>query len=164
MKLISSFLVGLMLTATASATVVGEKAKKIQSLVGPYARNDKQHVKSGAPLDMVKGYIKAKYKDDEYVGNQYKYVRNAKNFTVEETVAGTISLKTAKTGLSSENWSKRQIDYYQSLLEEISEAGGSFGFDGYEQHGCAAPTTFLLIIDPDGQTVYGVDLEPCSES
>ena len=67
-------------------------------------------------------------------------------FASEEgvTTAGTARLGKAKT-----------------QLEAIATAGGTFGFSGFAQNGCATPTSLLLVIDPKTSTVYGVYLNPC---
>jgi len=38
-----------------------------------------------------------------------------------------------------------------------------FGFDASQQSGCAAPTDFMLIIDPHAKKVYPFELTACQE-
>lgn len=149
--------------AAAPKTLVAAKAEKLQELVGEVARNDQYKVKPGSALTMVKGYIAAKYKDDTDLSEAYDYVENSKTLAIDTQIAGTVSLQTAIANFGGEGWTAKQTKYAESLLREIAAAGGSFGFDGFEQNACAAPTPFLLVIDPKGGQVFGIDLSPCQE-
>lgn len=148
----------------ASATTVGEKAEKLQALLGRYARNDQYSVRSGKALEAVKQYIFAKYKDDTDIAKEYKFVAGAKELATDQPIAGTVAKPVALDAVAAiDGFSRRQIDFAKALIGEIDDAGGAFGFDGFEQNGCAAPTPFLLILDLKGKKVYGLDLAPCSE-
>jgi len=166
MKIFFSSLALLLTTQLAFATTVSNKAEKLQNLMGRYARNDSYKVKTGAPLQMIKNYIFAKNKKfgDTESAKEYRFVRSGKTFIMDEKIAGTLSSEVVlATVLNLEGLSKRQQQFAVTLVKEIKSAGGAFGFDGYEQNGCATPTPFLLIIDPKGK-VFGIDLAPCTES
>lgn len=160
------------------ADVVAKLEEEDGVLPGP-ARGDEYQVDGATPLDAVKAYIKAKYADDEEIGNEYKYVDNGDALVEDEAVAGTLAADTALKladevignyydGYDETNdpdaTAKARHAKVKELLETVVKQGGTFGFDGFEQSGCAAPTPWLLIIDKKHKTVYGVDLNPCSES
>lgn len=139
-------------------------------LPGP-TRGDAYPASGATSLDAVKAYIKAKYEDDRDIGGDYKFVENGDELVEDEEIAGTFKTETAFQLVD-----EAIADYYddkssedrrakvRELLETIAKQGGTFGFDGFEQSGCAAPTPWLLVIDKNHKTVYGIDLNPCSES
>lgn len=141
-------------------------------LPGP-GRDDDYHVTGATPLDMVKSYVAAKYADDPDLRDGYTYQENAAALSEDEQVAGTLTnevaiaqaLDSVKGWYSDEDdaASKAHLAKVKAALDAIVKAGGTFGFDGFEQNGCAAPTAFLLVLDAKSQMVYGVDLNPCQE-
>ena len=52
----------------------------------------------------------------------------------------------------------------KKAFDELVALGAVFGYDAGQQSGCAAPTDFLLVIDPRGKKVYTIELTPCDES
>ena len=52
----------------------------------------------------------------------------------------------------------------KAAFEDLVRAGAVFGYDAGQESGCAAPTDFLLVIDPKGKKVYTIELTPCDES
>lgn len=118
-------------------------------------------------------YFKYSYMSDSSVYEKYQFVDDAEDFVVDDQVAGTIKSKAVYEtvehylkeiyGSSSESVRNRRILVAKNILDEIVKDGAVFGFDGFEQNGCAAPTPYLLIIDKAGKTVYGIDLNPCKE-
>lgn len=156
---------GLAISQNIFATEVGAKALKLQALMGKYAHNDSYRVTSTNPLSMVKQYIFAKNAGDKELAQGYRWVSNSSKLTSDEQVAGTLLYRSAKSEFKGiEGLSEKQATFAQELITEIHNLGGSFGFDGFEQNGCAAPTFFLLILDVEGKKVYGIDLSPCTES
>lgn len=140
-------------------------------LPGP-GRNDDYAVTGSTPMEMVKSYIKAKYADDEELGAGYRYQDNGTNLLADEQVAGTLSSDVAlrasldTVGTWYENMETNvgeQKAKVRAIFDKLSAAGATFGFDGFEQNACAAPTSFLLVIDAANKHVYGVDLNPCEE-
>jgi hypothetical protein len=51
----------------------------------------------------------------------------------------------------------------QSAFERLVLNGAIFGYDGSQQNGCAAPTDFLLIINPHESTVFTLETTPCTK-
>jgi hypothetical protein len=127
-------------------------------------------VTSAVPLTML-----GEYMDITYEPEDYEIVENATEFETDVMKAGTVTLEAAHAAVSD------GIEYVDSVAEEeestprhqaeaaaaldaIVEAGAILGFDGWGQSGCAAPTPVLVIIDTEAKFVYGIDLNPCSES
>lgn len=152
--------------AAAVAELEGEAV-----LAGP-GRNDDFQVVGTSSLDLVKSYIKAKWDDDPDMVSSYTYQANAPSLVEDEPVAGTMTKDVAveEAVAAVTHWydvrdpaADGRIAKVRSLLEAMDHGGASFGFDGFAQNGCAAPTAFLLVIDPKAKVVYGVDLNPCEE-
>jgi len=132
-------------------------------------------------LDVLKAYIKAENDGDD---EGYTYLASAdRGFQNDEQVAGIFTdyAKMKADILSNVG------DYYESndgeddgnggtisvakikaslgaKLDALHDAGAAFAFDGFGQNGCAAPTSYLIVLDVKGKAGYGVDLNPCSES
>jgi hypothetical protein len=138
---------------------------------GPQRGGDVYSVESTHPIeDALKGYVKAKYsKDDPDALKNYKYKTNSNTFETDTQEAGTVSNSTA--------WSviENDIDQWEdgvnpakakakAAFDDLVQQGAVFGYDGFEESGCAAPTDFLLVIDPKGKKVYTIELTPCDES
>ena len=51
----------------------------------------------------------------------------------------------------------------RATFDALVLRGAVFGFDGWEQNGCAAPTYLLLVLDTATPFVYAIDLNPCDE-
>jgi hypothetical protein len=139
-------------------------------LSGPGFHDDFD-VPAGTPLEMVKGYIAARYADDPEIGDGYKFVEDARELDTDTQLAGTMKKDVAieRAFASIQGWfdeeaSSAHMKRVRAALDKLAASGASFGFDGFEQNGCAAPTAFLLVIDAAGKHVYGIDLNPCSES
>ena len=156
---------------------IGEAVSDLTSdavLPGP-GRHDDQRVSGGTPLALVKSYIKAKYADDPEMAEGYELRSEAPAMLADEQVAGTLTKAVAlrdsleTVGLWYQDWEetaaakKARLDRVKAAIEKAAAAGAVFGFDGYEQNGCAAPTSYLLVLDPKNQRGYGIDLNPCEE-
>ena len=50
------------------------------------------------------------------------------------------------------------------ILEALRDGDAVFGFDGWQQSGCAVLTNVLLVLSPAEEKLWAVELEPCSES
>jgi hypothetical protein len=134
----------------------------------PLGLNNTTTVQSTDPLTMVQQYVAAVYPD--YVAT-FQFQTNGM-FTSDTAVAGTVTADAARAEVHSWLTTEAQtegVDVAVELkkaddrLDAILEAGGSFGFDGYGENGCAAPTETLLVLDPAGPTVTNIDLNPCME-
>jgi hypothetical protein len=164
-------LAGPVQTSSIDATVAD-----LEEIFSPYGHHDDYKVTSVVPLDMVKQYIAAKYGEDPELGSEYKFVSNAKSFEMDTQIAGTVSASVAKAEVlgAIDGWMSDWLEddakaaalraKAVKLMDTLIASGAAFGFDGFEQNGCAAPTTFMLVLDPKTHHVYGVDLNPCSES
>lgn len=68
----------------------------------------------------------------------------------------------AAASLRVAGFAAERISAVLECLQQLA-AKVRFGYDAMAQNGCAAPTTHLLVIDPERETVAGVDLFPCRE-
>ena len=144
----------------------------LEEIFSPGARNDSFGVSSSTPITMVHQYIEKKYEAD---AAGYKFVSDADSLTSDEQVAGTLKSAAAHDAVldAFDGWMADSLENpeeapalrqkAEKLIDGLIDAGAAFGFDGFEQNGCAAPTAFLLVLDPKEKTVYGVDLNPCIE-
>jgi hypothetical protein len=121
---------------------------------------------SNHPITMMKEAIVQR---DHEADSQTNWVELSDNVFVDVNTNGTLShagldlaLADAKYYLELGNDEKKQFDAIFNELE--SEPGIEFGFEGFAQNGCGAPTLLLHIIDTFHQTVYTIDMMPCSES
>ena len=171
------FLIGMILGSVAQATssISSSGSKKrdlVQSIeaVLERGRHDMQIVQAGSGDSMVRAYIEHKYQDDRNVFKNYRFVSNANDTVVDQEVAGTLDrarvLPIVEDSLSrwsqatGSDLSSKSLPMFSSLLKMKNL---EFGFDGFEQNGCAAPTEFLLILDKSTGEVDGIDLNPCEE-
>lgn len=156
---------------------IGEAVSELMSddvLPGP-GRHDDQRVTGGTPLALVKSFIKEKYAGDPEMAEGYEFRSEASGILADEQVAGTLTKAVAlrdaldTVGLWYQDWEEtpaakqKRLDRVKASIEKAAAAGAVFGFDGYEQNACAAPTSYLLVIDPRNQRGYGIDLNPCEE-
>jgi hypothetical protein len=151
--------------------------RAVQELMGiyDYGRHGDEPVSSSEPLEMIREYLEVGHGEDDVA--EFELIADADAFQVDEMVAGTLPYDLALAeAVGNVEW----LYYYDEdageevvaatearvteLFEQLRDAGALFGFDGFEQNACAAPTSFLLVLDPDGGKVYGIDLTPCSES
>jgi hypothetical protein len=120
---------------------------------------------------MVKQYIAKKYEGDD---TGFTFVTDG-DMTSDEQVAGTVKASAAHDAVveAFDYWLADSLENPEEapalrekaikLIDGLADAGAAFGFDGWEQNGCAAPTSFLLVLDTKSKMVYGVDLNPCIE-
>lgn len=105
---------------------------------------------------------------------EFKIVHDASAITVDEAIAGTLTVAGATKEV------RAGVDYMLQLedihadvspagkaqwrgkcdaaLRRLADLGCSFGFDGLRQN--EGPTPYLLICDPKGHAVYGLELSP----
>lgn len=113
-------------------------------------------------LELVKEYIMNALGGD--TKEIFRFVENwNKPLVVDTPIAGTLTTERASTEIMESKVGTLKEAKVNSLVKKLIQAGAKFGFDGFEQNGCAAPTPFILIIDAESEMVYGVDLNPCSE-
>jgi hypothetical protein len=126
---------------------------------------------SAEPMELVKMFIKHSESDDPEALKGYKFETALKGFPSDEQKAGTFApasvngmisdaAKTVEDTFQDGDTSKKVKQHLQTL----QGLGVIFGSDGFQQNGCAAPTTYLLVIDTADKTVDGIDLAPCDES
>jgi hypothetical protein len=134
----------------------------------PLGLNQTLTVRSTDPLTMVKQYVAAQYPDDVAT---FQFQTDGM-FTNDTAIAGTVTADVARaevhSWLTTEAQSEgldvdTELKKADDALDAILKAGGSFGFDGFGQNACAAPTETLLVLDPSVPTVSTVDLNPCME-
>ncbi|MBW2528860.1 MAG: hypothetical protein JRI23_32090 [Deltaproteobacteria bacterium] len=131
-------------------------------------------VESSEPLEMVRQYLEDLYYGDEEMLEEYQYVENSPSWYWDEPIAGTIQAQVVMDEAVGQlewlyEWSHEPEEIAQiqdqatRAIQSLISAGAVFGFDGYEQNYCAAPTSMLLVLDTAESHVYGVDLSPCTE-
>jgi len=143
-------------------------------LAGP-GRNQDFNIQPGRPIDMVRRFISAANGDDPESVESYSFEDPGQHLLADAQVAGTLAADVAirEAVESVTSWygaieddpavTKARVARVKGLLDTIAASGASFGFDGFQQNGCAAPTTFLLVLDANRGRVYGVDMNPCAE-
>ncbi len=147
---------------------VGKIAGEWYNMVN-VARNDYFQVVAETPLDMIKTYITKKHETiGPEIGAKYTYLPEARQFEIDKEIAGIFKTEEAKklvlnSLLFSRQDDEKSYDKISAFMDKLMKAGATFGFDGFEQNGCASPTAFLLIIDQKGKQVIGIDLNPCDE-
>jgi len=141
--------------------------------------HDDAKVSSTEPLEMIKEYLAD---PDQYGADasEFEIIENATQWETDVQKAGTISKEMAIDAvheaidgwmldwLNGEDGAEDKVARWhgeaKTALDALIEQGVVFGFDGFAQMGCAAPTTKLLVIDPKSKMVFGIDMNPCSES
>ncbi len=128
-------------------------------------------VASATPIEnALRGYVATIYKDDPDTIKAFTYKIGSHVFESDGPIAGTVSNNFAwnvienDLNMSDATDSKANVAKAKKAFDTLTRAGAVFGFDGSQQSGCAAPTDFLLVIDPKGKKVYTIELTPCSES
>ena len=90
---------------------------------------------------MVKEYIAAV--SDEPA--RYELVTDGE-LTQDERIAGTVSAATARAAVvDALTDDDGDVGRGRAVIDALIAAGAVFGFDGFEENGCAAPTSFLLV-------------------
>ncbi len=134
-------------------------------------------VPSRAPAIMVRDYLQVRYQGDRSIIDSFQIVLQATAIAADRSEAGMIDMSVAEqevnreidrrmkeaSGLSAEkqNALAAQAALARQALSHLVRAEVGFGYDGREQNGCAAATSYLLIFDGQSQRVFGIDLEPC---
>lgn len=134
---------------------------------GPQRGGDSYSVTSTTPIvNALKGYVQKKYSDDKDIRDGYTFKTNA-SWNTDTSEAGTVSNADAWSvieGDMKDGYSAKDRAKAKSAFDALVRAGAVFGYDAGEESGCAAPTDFLLVIDPKGKKVYTIELTPCDES
>jgi hypothetical protein len=160
------------------------QAGELQSIVDPLddARSfDTGQLEGATDLDLLKSFVETAYEGDEELLAEYVWEANASTYTTDERKAGILSASEAKDMLLGsiqywyDSWDGEPLENGQvfsladmktkagAKLDDIAANGAVFAYDGYWQHGCAAPTPFLVVIDKTKKAAYGLDLNPCRE-
>lgn len=80
------------------------------------------------------------------------------------TVAPNVAWRVMKRDLAGYLFADDdRIAKARSAFERLVANGAVFGYDASRQSGCAAPTGFLLIIDPQESTVFTLETTPCTK-
>jgi hypothetical protein len=133
---------------------------------GPQRGGDVYSVDSADPIEnALKGYVAKKYsKDDPDALTQYTYKVGSTSWVTDTEEAGTVSNSLAWKVISGDIDGAGDKAKAKAAFDDLVEQGAVFGYDGFEESGCAAPTDFLLVIDPKGKKVHTIELTPCDES
>lgn len=151
---------------------ISHEAHNLKVAVDPLSlgRHRTVNVDSNEVEKMLKDYVEIQH---ECSSDEFSYLFNQTEMTADEKTAGTM-LKSKVFGAVNKyliSWysEDEEINLPEMLnktnisLRNLIKMGAEFGFDGYWQNGCAAPTYYLLIIDKNRQMVEGIDLNPCEE-
>ncbi len=153
------------------AKAVSAEVLAVERLLTP-GRHDFERAPRTSAADamgLLRTYLAKKYEGDEDVLAAYTYEPKLAKLPVDQRVAGVfaspdVAIDLAVKALASWNeGDTKQTEAVRAHLVKLASLGVAFGTDGFEQNGCAAPTPFLLVIDPIGKTVDGIDLGPCEE-
>jgi hypothetical protein len=154
----------------ATVTFAAESvATKVHKLAGTFAyRHTARVVRTQAtdPQKMIYRFLCVVHSPEQ--ARQMKLVKGAHRLLTDERVAGTLTVHAAATAVANqfiENEQNAGVDldpdtarWCAKTVRELAAAGCSLGFDGAWQN--EGPSPYLLVIDPAGKTVYGVDLNP----
>ena len=118
---------------------------------------------------MVREFLTARY--DAPTVEDYAWTEWAGEIVADQLLAGTVTLKGAvravEGSLSYVYDDKQEVDLQRvalggKLVRKLKKLPGVyFGFDGFAQSNCAAPTEYLIVLDTLGQNAYGFELIPC---
>jgi hypothetical protein len=132
----------------------------------PSLRHETRQLKKATDeMNLLKQYLDSKYKNDPDLRSYFLTLKDSKKWTFDNFIAGTWAQKDVLNRIAEvlpENQKNRDeiLKLFSKLLENSNLR---FGYDGFEQNGCAAPTAFLLILDTLEGRVDGIDLIPCQE-
>lgn len=122
---------------------------------------------AGDPMSLVRAYLARKHAGDDEILAGYTYEPKLRAMAGDERVAGLfaspdVAIPAAVSAVAS--WADPALaELVRARLAKLAALGVTFGADGFAQNGCAAPTPLLLVVDPAGRTVDGIDLMPCDE-
>ena len=145
---------------------------QVKVLTGIFLNGQVTKTKATEPMKMIYRYLYTTYNAEDVKG--FKIVHDAAEITVDQAIAGTLTaaaaVKEVRAGVDymlgledihadvsaadKAKW-KGQCD---EALRKLAESGCTFGFDGLRQN--EGPTPYLLICDPKGHAVYGLELSP----
>jgi len=118
--------------------------------------------KAGAtPLDVLKGAI-AQIDDEP---GQFVYKLGQSAIAIDQQEAGTLAdgEKAALSAISDADAStKAAVKKHIEALKAASP-NAIFGYYGFQQNGCAAPSPGLIVVDPTTGFGVQIDMDPCHE-
>src|SRR5262249_53302007 len=116
-------------------------------------------------VDALKDYVKESNTSDPSIARDYTYRLNSSGFEQDTKAAGTVSNEVAWRTIAADSKALSAADKAKAkrAFDALSEMGAVFGYDGFQESGCAAPTDYMLVIDVSGKKVYTIELTPCDE-
>jgi hypothetical protein len=128
---------------------------------------------SSEPVKMLEDFLAEAHPDED--PSEFEILPEAESFETDVQKLGLVSYEVAKAQVEGsieyyfENWEDvtdvaKRVETAGTLMKSLRDGGAKFGFYGWDQHGCAAPTNVLLVLSPANKKVWAVELEPCSES
>jgi hypothetical protein len=138
---------------------------QIKNKIPSLRHETRQLQKTPDEIRLLNHYLDSKYKNDPDLRSYFLILKDSKKWTFDNFVAGTWPQKDVVTRIDEVLPEKQKnrdeiLKLFSKLLENPNL---QFGYDGFEQNGCAAPTAFLLILDNLKGRVDGIDLVPCQE-
>jgi hypothetical protein len=128
---------------------------------------------SSDPMEMLEDFLAEAHPDED--PSEFEFLPDAEEFETDVQKLGLVSSELARGQVQGsiefyfENWDEvddvsKRVDAAGKLMDSLRDGGAKFGFYGWDQHGCAAPTNVLLVLSPEDKKVWAVELDPCSES
>lgn len=162
----------LLISASSVFAAADPIRQEVKVLTGIFLNGQVTRTRATEPMKMILRYLYSTYNAEDVRG--FKIVPDASEITVDQAIAGTLTvagaIKEVRAGvdymLSLEDihpdvsladkarWKTR----CDTALRRLAELGCTFGFDGLRQN--EGPTPYLLICDPKGHAVYGLELSP----
>lgn len=171
-KFLSLVALTLLVSAGSLRAAADPVKAEVKVLTGIFLNGQVTKTQATEPMKMIFRYLYTTYNAEDV--REFKIVRQADGITVDEAIAGTLKVAAAIKEV------RAGVDYMLSLedihadvpaaekkqwkarcdasLRRLAELGCSFGFDGLRQN--EGPTPYLLICDPKGHAVYGLELSP----
>lgn len=154
-----------------------EVTQIVDAIAANFEATDVYTVRSSRVRQMLVDYVYALYPDDLETIQSMHYVFNASELNTDTNEVGLFKnpkiayneiLRQYK-GYADDSTGEEKAKFIAAMkvlpdqIQRLVQLGVTFGYDAWQQNGCAAPTPYLLILDPKTKTVYGMNLYPCQE-
>jgi hypothetical protein len=138
---------------------------QIKNKIPSLRHETRQLQKTTDEMNLLKQYLDSKYKNDPDLRSYFLTLKDSKKWTFDNFIAGTWPQKDVLNRIAEvlpEN-QKNRDEILKLFSKILKNSNLRFGYDGFEQNGCAAPTAFLLVLDTLEGRVDGIDLIHCQE-
>lgn len=148
--------------APQETATIRETAESLQNVLVD-GRHWALQVSGLTAVDALRDYVHERYQYDGDIAQRIRVLPQAAKLEVDAEVVGLLKVETARSefAYAMEHNAIQDKGAASALFERLVQAQAQFGFDGFQQNGCAAPTPYLLVLDVEGKLVFGIDLNPC---